>query len=942
LNADKVIDDENLSWAAYHAGCEQNDETRDHSKSLSCMLPLFYEDSKSLAMMRHGMDIVKNAVQHLNPGQVPVMTADQPLFTLCKQIQWSWPDIYGEDRIVVMFGGLHIEMNALKVLGELLDGSGWTGALTQANVASSGTADSFLKVSHVTRTRHAHQVTAASLHLLLNKAYAEYTRNHEETETLKHMEAWCEEKIAASPQFCFWFNILQLELQVMIFVRSLRQGNFMLYIDSLSQLVPWFFSLDHTNYARWIPIHLRDMINLRVKHPAVHKEFMLGNFTIRKTGRAFSNIALDQAHEQNNASVKGDGGAVGLTQNPSALRRWMVCGPEMARLIEEFQASIDRTGTVSDLRHHEQTKSTQRTFYSQVKVLSSVIDDMGNPFNDNSNDLLVLDTKDLADQAVVTALYNLEKTGRQQYDTFVDERLITRVRPVNDTIKRNNFPLFSRQPVRNKSLVKHKLLSMKSDCSLFSSLFISCQTREGDLEEFFAHENQACPPSISNMGKLRLGTKSDIVSCLEDLIPSSTNDVIPDVQSSSSPGVPAVDAVILDGAVIVNMLKPGTARTFSDYATKIFMPYIILQLKHVDRVDLVWDEYIHGSLKTYTRSVRGKGSRRRVEASSTLPKNWQEFLRNDENKSELFSFLSLQVAKLETEKQIIVTHHRNVICTQPHDVSEISPCTHEEADTRIFIHVADAVKHGHRRVMIRTVDSDILVLSIAATQHLEIDQLWVGFATGKTFRYIPAHEIACALGPEKCKALPFLHAFSGCDTVSSFAGRGKKTVWDIWMAFPIVTSAFCILASNPSNVEDQLHLLERFVVLLYDRTSNEEKVNEARKKLFSQKGRPMDGLPPTQAALIEHTKRAAYQAGYVWAQMFLPNPMLPSPAQWGWLKTIEGEWEVKWTTLPEASRACRELLKCGCKKGCKKQCKCVKAALQCTGLCQCAGLCDRD
>ena len=52
------------------------------------------------------------------------------------------------------------------------------------------------------------------------------------------------------------------------------------------------------------------------------------------------------------------------------------------------------------------------------------------------------------------------------------------------------------------------------------------------------------------------------------------------------------------------------------------------------------------------------------------------------------------------------------------------------------------------------------------------------------------------------------------------------------MAFPIVTSAFCTLASNPSNVEDQLHLLERFVVLLYDRTSNEEKVNEARKKLF--------------------------------------------------------------------------------------------------------------
>ena len=214
---------------------------------------------------------------------------------------------------------------------------------------------------------------------------------------------------------------------------------------------------------------------------------------------------------------------------------------------------------------------------------------MGNPFIDESNDLLVLDTRDLADPAVINARCNIEKTGRQQYDMFVDERLVNRVRSVNDPIKRNNFPLFSRQAVRNKSLTKHQLSSIKSDCSLFSSLFISCQTRQGDLDEFFAHENQACPPSLSNMGKLRLGTKSDIVGCLEELILKFTDEVIPDIQSSPTLGVPAVDAVILDGAVIVNMLKPGTARTFSDYTTQIFLPYINTPLKQALRLDLEWD-----------------------------------------------------------------------------------------------------------------------------------------------------------------------------------------------------------------------------------------------------------------------------------------------------------------------------------------------------------------
>jgi len=74
-------------------------------------------------------------------------------------------------------------------------------------------------------------------------------------------------------------------------------------------------------------------------------------------------------------------------------------------------------------------------------------------------------------------------------------------------------------------------------------------------------------------------------------------------------------------------------------------------------------------------------------------------------------------------------------------------------------------------------------------------------------------------------------------------------------------------------VHDHHDVLERLVILLYDRTSSEE-VTVVRKQLFAQKGRPMDGLPPTKAALKQHTgtKRAAYQAGHVWATMFFVNP----------------------------------------------------------------------
>ena len=55
-------------------------------------------------MIKHGMDMLREATSFLNPGQVPVITLDQPLFALTKAIQWKWPAEYGEDKYVVMFG----------------------------------------------------------------------------------------------------------------------------------------------------------------------------------------------------------------------------------------------------------------------------------------------------------------------------------------------------------------------------------------------------------------------------------------------------------------------------------------------------------------------------------------------------------------------------------------------------------------------------------------------------------------------------------------------------------------------------------------------------------------------------------------------------------------------------------------------------------------------
>ena len=97
----------------------------------------------------------------------------------------------------------------------------------------------------------------------------------------------------------------------------------------------------------------------------------------------------------------------------------------------------------------------------------------------------------------------------------------------------------------------------------------------------------------------------------------------------------------------------------------------------------MWDDY-H---KTETRSKRGKGVRRRVEPCHAIPGNWQEFLRIDDNKTELFSYLAICVSALDAGKQVISTLHDDVLCSQPRGTSGLAPCTHEEADSRMLLHL---------------------------------------------------------------------------------------------------------------------------------------------------------------------------------------------------------------------------------------------------------------
>ena len=161
--------------------------------------------------------------------------------------------------------------------------------------------------------------------------------------------------------------------------------------------------------------------------------------------------------------------------------------------------------------------------------------------------------------------------------------------------------------------------------------------------------------------------------------------------------------------------------------------------------------------------------------------------------------------KIPEGKKVFSTHGENVLSSDDTaDVgSALEPCGHEEADTRMMIHVFDASLHGYRRIKIRSNDTDVVVLAVFIAQLLQLDELWVSHGSCKQIRNLPAHTIASFLGRQKACVLPMFHALTGCDTVSFFSGRGKKTAWEVWKVYSAeLTPILEALMMMPEDIDD--------------------------------------------------------------------------------------------------------------------------------------------
>lgn len=199
-------------------------------------------------------------------------------------MQWTFPEIFGEDKFVILLGGLHIKMALWAAMGDLLHGTGWAEALAEAGITKTEAASTlFLKQSDPMRTIYAHQVTIVVLDSLLKRAY-------EDCGLEITFDDWISMAYRETPTVQFWILIHKNQQIILMFIWSHRERKFKFMVATLLKLVPLFFALNHQNCFRWVTVLIRDLESL----PAgIQEQFEIGHFAITRRNHRVSSIPID-------------------------------------------------------------------------------------------------------------------------------------------------------------------------------------------------------------------------------------------------------------------------------------------------------------------------------------------------------------------------------------------------------------------------------------------------------------------------------------------------------------------------------------------------------------------------------------------------------------------------------------------------------------------------
>ena len=965
-------------WAGFNAAlCSQSIP----STSKIGYLPVINAPSTQLSTCKKVLDMAVNISQQTKQQDI-VVVADQAIYAKLQEILWhdqvknaEHPERAEFKRVVARMGTFHIICTLLAIIGKRYGDAGLRDILVEANIVSAGSLVGVLEGKHYNRSVKAHQIVAEAFERLRWQEFEEWTRSSElelkesdldilynmftklrhsqsmsiVTELIEHRSFtdlntaysdFCKQD--RGPMSVFWTSYLDMVDLLRRFIRASRQAEWHLHLQCVRELLPWLFAYDRTNYCRYLSAYWCEMVILPSTHPDAYSQMERGEFAVQRSRQSpFAQVPVDQALEQTiNRDTKVNGGIIGFSLHPGAVQRWMLTAHLRAALTESCK---DLAGMLTDssVVHKSLRQAAVSTSHKLVENVSTVLQSWANNPFAVSNEIYCLSSGIQANDEVQADLPGAHEKGYDACKAFFVKRLLSKSEDYHARLKSLKLKTFATQMKSSKITTAGRQTVLKAHCNLFAQLAVVAQAREFNMHEVLLHELGPFPYSLATLdGGLMKTSKAKLLPLLEK-----------DVATLDS--VPSSAAYIVDAMAALQATIPAGG-TFGCLAEQI-LNGITYGIIPGGRVDFVSDQYPHDSIKSLERQKRGSSGMLLVTitaAEQRLP-TWKKFMAASPNKVSLISFLinqwkmpryaqllkgkSLYVTLADKCERLTSTDGTTVVAEV---VAELQS-QQEEADTRLFLHAYHAASSGYTAVIVKSPDTDVAVIGAWAASripaqlilHTGTAQLILHTGTAQRSRYISLSNVTSSHGSDLCDALPGLHAFTGCDTVSSFSRRGK------YGAFKLVKSghaqAMQRLGESLSTDDDLIGLCEQFVCRMY-RKESFTSVNALRYHLFcTATTKSYADLPPTHDALVQHVRRSNFQA-YLWKRC-LHNGEVPSPKGHGW-DIKDNDISIVWTTLPAAPLALLELLRCGCLSGCSgARCRCFKNNVSCTDACQCKG-----
>ena len=252
-------------------------------------------------------------------------------------------------------------------------------------------------------------------------------------------------------------------------------------------------------------------------------------------------------------------------------------------------------------------------------------------------------------------------------------------------------------------------------------------------------------------------------------------------------------AIIIELSLLVQTHNLTNCRIFHGLALALYSRISKIAAGCI-RVDVIINRYFKNSLKEGTRGDRGNEGTTfgDINDHDEIPSNFQkDFVRNSLNKDTLYKYLAERFIDLHSSATqiLVVTYKYAILKTQDIPDEDINSYIHKEADAHVVRHLISVSKcRMFDTIVVYSSDTDVLLLSLAYHHHCEFESSTctvfckIGLSPSSKIYHVNVNSQAISL--ITCQALPFLHAFTGCNTVSSFFNHSKKKMWEAWHKYP--------------------------------------------------------------------------------------------------------------------------------------------------------------